>query len=75
MDLDLAKKILEMAEDAGAGGRQRDGIEHLIKVLSRQYIESMVEAGNESFHVVEVLRDAVNEQGMIFERWYHCKKQ
>ncbi len=67
MDLDLAKIILEMADDAGAGGSQREAIEHLIKVLSQQYIQSMVEAGNESFHAVEVLRDAVNEQGMIFE--------
>ena len=68
MDLRKAKYLLDLAEDAGAGGVQRDIIEILIKVLSREYIESMVEAGNESFQAVEVLRDAVNEQGMLFEK-------
>lgn len=68
MDLKLAKRLLDLAENAGAGGMQRDTIEHLVKVLSREYIQSMVEAGNESFQAVEVLRDAVNEQGMLFEK-------
>ncbi len=49
--------LLNKAEDAGAGGKQREILEYAIRLLARDFTASMVEAGNGAF----VARDAITE--------------
>ena len=61
MDIDLreALALLERADDAGAGGKQRELVLLAIEKLAIEYRTSMETAGNDTYVVTSILRESV----------------
>ncbi len=54
--------LLEKADDAGAGGKQRELLEYAVRLVSREYIQSMTEGGNSSFDAAKVLTEMIEQE-------------
>jgi len=61
MDLRKLLKTIERAEQAGAGGKQRELIAQAIKLAARELMQSMVEAGNKPFDATDIVTDIMED--------------
>lgn len=59
--------LLEAADDAGVGGRQRELVEYAIRLLSRDYISLMDSAGNDPKVSTDSLKEVIDEEGKFRE--------
>ncbi len=54
--------VLEAADEAGAGGKQRDLLEYAVRLAVREYIQLSVEAGNEVFDAAKAVSELLEEE-------------
>ena len=62
MDFKRVNNILSAADLVGCGAKQRHFVQYAIRLLARDYIASMVEAGNECRDAGEILTELVVEE-------------
>ena len=61
-DFKKVANTLDAAELVGVGGKQRDLVEYAIRLLTREYIQSSVEAGNSPFDAGKVITELVEQE-------------
>ena len=59
MDFQTALEILSKADEAGAGGQQRDLVLSAISHLAVEYRVSMTDAGNDTYIATSILKDSI----------------
>ncbi len=62
MQFERITNVLEAADDAGAGGKQRDLLEYAIRLAVREYIQLCSAAGNDGFDTAKAIGEIAEEE-------------
>lgn len=71
MNLDKIRKMLDRAEQAGAGGKQRELVEEAMRLMADGFIEITVGAGHRVQDAVDVITELAEAAGVDYGgRWH-----
>lgn len=71
MNFDKIRKMLDRAEQAGAGGKQRELVEEAMRLMADGFIETTVGAGHRVQDAVDVITELAEDAGVDYGGIWH----